>query len=399
MSMKRFICLLFSACACLLGMAQQALGTKAELKSPEVDADGTVTFRLHAPKAVSVEVSGDFLYSGESETKNPVVAKLVESEHGVWEWTTPKPLKPQPHSYFFTVDGLRTLDPSNVFVNRDVATLSNYFLVGGGVDGRYGVADVPHGTVSKVWYKSKSLGMERRMTVYTPAGYETNRNAYPVLYLLHGMGGDEDAWTTLGRAAQILDNLIASGQAVPMIVVMPNGNVSQKAAPGETPGRIEQPNFYLPNTMDGKMEETFPDIVQFVESTYRVKRKKSDRAIAGLSMGGFHSLHISKQYPDMFDYVGLFSAAIMPSDAPESGERSAIYDDMEVKLKKQFSNPPKVYWIGIGKDDFLYDSNKKYREMLDALGCRYEYHETSEGHIWRNWRTYLSEFVCTLFSR
>lgn len=315
----------------------------------------------------------------------------------MWTCTTPSSLLPELYSYSFSVDGVRTLDPSNVFVNRDVAVLSNYFIVSGGKGDLYSVKNVPHGTVSRVWYHSKTLNMDRRMTVYTPAGYEDGGRSYPVLYLLHGMGGDEEAWTSLGRAAQILDNLIAQGKARPMIVVMPNGNVSQEAAPGETPERIDQPVFNLPKTMDGGMELSFPDIVDYVERTYRVEKSKRSRAIAGLSMGGFHSLHISKLYPGMFDYVGLFSAAIFPADAPNSDTADGVYADMESRLKAQFADPPKLYWIGIGRDDFLYKSNEEYRRMLDRIGAEYTYYETGEGHIWRNWRIYLSEFVQLLF--
>lgn len=391
--------LISAACAALVGVvgmsAQQALGTMAPVKSPEINADGTVTFRLIAPKAVKVEIAGDFLWTTDSLTLNPVRGELLENADGVWEYTTPKPLRSELYSYSFVVDGMRTLDPSNVFVNRDVSILSNYFIVGGGRGDLYAVNDVPHGTVSRVWYDSPTLGMERRMTVYTPAGYESSGRKYPVLYLLHGMGGDEEAWIALGRAAQILDNLIARGKAEPMIVVMPNGNVSQPAAPGETPGGARQPEFYLPRTMDGGMEASFPDIVDFVERAYRVKKEKSARAIAGLSMGGFHSLHISKEYPDLFDYVGLFSAAIMPDARFENG--SEIYRDMEGKLRRQFANPPKLYWMGIGRDDFLYEPNREFRATLDKLGCKYVYNETEEGHIWRNWRVYLTDFAGQIF--
>ena len=131
------------------------------------------------------------------------------------------------------------------------------------------------------------------------------------------MGGDEEAWIALGRTAQILDNLIAQGKAKPMIVVMTNGNADQEAAPGESSLGLVKPNMQLPKTMEGSMESSFPDVIKFIESNYRVEKKKSSRAIAGLSMGGFHSLHISKQYPDMFDYVGLFSAAILPREGSE----------------------------------------------------------------------------------
>lgn len=168
-------------------------------------------------------------------------------------------------------------DPSNVYQIRDVATVTSIFIVGGGQADLYKVNDVPHGTVSKVWYDSPSLGMRRRMTVYTPAGYENNGKArYPVLYLLHGMGGDEQAWMELGRASQILDNLIAQGKAKPMIVVMPNGNASQEAAPGETSNGLVQPQFNLPKTMDGTYETSFPEIIEYVDSHYRTIRKRRD---------------------------------------------------------------------------------------------------------------------------
>ena len=284
--------------------AQQALWSGAPLKSPEIHADNTATFRLYAPKAVTVEVAGDFLYADTVAT----VGQMKEGKDGVWEYTTPKPLQSELYSYSFIVDGQKMLDPSNVFINRDVATVTNIFIVGGGRGDLYAVKNVPHGTVSRVWYDSPSLGMQRRMTVYTPAGYEKSNKKYPVLYLLHGMGGDEEAWIALGRTAQILDNLIAAGKAEPMIVVMPNGNVSQEAAPGETPERMDQPVFNLPKTMEGTMERTFPDIMKFVESTYRVKTQKSARTIAGLSMGGMHALHISKEYTLHHSLAHKFSA-------------------------------------------------------------------------------------------
>jgi len=207
------------------------------------------------------------------------------------------------------------------------------------------------------------------------------------------MGGDEEAWLALGRASQILDNLIAAGKAKPMIVVMTNGNVSQEAAPGESSLGYIVPTMQLPKTMDGSMEESFPDVVNFIDATYRTVKRKSGRAIAGLSMGGFHSLHISKQYPDMFDYVGLFSAAIMP----DKQVKSSVYDNTENKLKIQFNKNPKLYWIAIGKTDFLYKANEEYRKMLNEKGFKYTYYETDEGHIWRNWRIYLTEFVPMLF--
>ena len=369
-------------------LAQQALWGNAPVVSPEIHENKTVTFRLRAPKAVKVQVTGDFLAKG--------VADLVENKEGVWEYTTPEPLKPELYGYTFLVDGLKINDPSNVYMIRDVATITNVFIIGGERADLYKVNDVPHGTVSKVWYDSPSLGMDRRLTIYTPAGYETSGKRYPVFYLLHGMGGDENAWSELGRATQILDNLIAQGKAEPMIVVMTNGNAALEAAPGESSlGWEKQPTFQLPKTMEGSFEMHFPEVVKFVDKHYHTKANKKSRAIAGLSMGGFHSLHISKQYPDMFNYVGLFSAAIMPG----KNATSPVYEDMEGKLATQFAKKPALYWIAIGKTDFLYKANVEYRKLLDEKGYPYEYFENEDGHIWRNWRIYLSEFAPKLFKQ
>ena len=382
----------------IVAMAQQALWGIPQLKSPEVNADNTVTFRLLAPDAKEVKVTGDFLPTEKVRTDvgefdMPGSATLTKGENGMWEFTTTSPLSPELYGYSFIVDGFWTVDPGNVFVIRDISTLTNVFLIEGDQADLYKVADVPHGTVSKVWYDSPQLGMKRRLTVYTPAGYETSGKRYPVLYLLHGMGGDENAWSELGRATQILDNLIAAGKAEPMIVVMPNGNAAMEAAPGESSLGFTQPTPNLPKTMDGSYESSFPEIVDFIDSNYRTKRDKGSRAIAGLSMGGYHSLHISKEYPDMYDYVGLFSAAIFPN----KGVKSPIYDDMEGKLAVQFAKSPKLYWIAIGDKDFLYESNKEYRKLLDNKGFKYVYRESPDGHIWKNWRIYLSEFLPQLF--
>ena len=173
--------------------------------------------------------------------------------------------------------------------------------MGGDRDGLERVNGVTHVSVTRRWYARPSVDMKHRLTVYTPPGYEEGNEKYPVLYLLHGMGGDEEAWMALGRTSQIMDNLIASGKAKPMIVVMTNGNISQEAAPGETSAGLNPPSFMLPKTMDGTFESSFPDVVNFVEKNYRVKKEKSGRAISGLSMGGFHSMHISKEYHDRVD--------------------------------------------------------------------------------------------------
>ena len=392
--MKRLTALIVALLIGVTMFAQQALWGSAPVVSPEIHGNNTVTFRFKAPKAVRVQLTGDFLpVQKNAKFEAPGIVDLKEGQEGVWEYTTPEPLKPELYSYSFIVDGLRMNDPANVYLIRDVSTLTNVFIIGGDRADFYKVNPVPHGTVSRVWYDSPALGLERRMTVYTPAGYETGGKRYPVLYLLHGMGGDEEAWISLGRTAQILDNLIAQGKAKPMIVVMPNGNASQEAAPGESSRGMVPPTMQLPKTMEGSYEQAFPEIVKFIDKNYRTIKSKSGRAIAGLSMGGFHSLHISKQYPDMFNYVGLFSAAIMPNKEVSS----PIYENMEGKLKVQFDKNPALYWIAIGKTDFLYKANEEYRKLLDKKGYKYTYYESDEGHIWRNWRIYLTEFVPMLF--
>lgn len=392
--MKRLTALIVALLIGVTMFAQQALWGSAPVVSPEIHGNNTVTFRFKAPKAVRVQLTGDFLpVQKNAKFEAPGIVDLKEGQEGVWEYTTPEPLKPELYSYSFIVDGLRVNDPSNVYLIRDVSTLTNVFIIGGDRADFYKVNPMPHGTVSRVWYDSPALGLERRMTVYTPAGYETGGKRYPVLYLLHGMGGDEEAWISLGRTAQILDNLIAQGKAKPMIVVMPNGNASQEAAPGESSRGMVPPTMQLPKTMEGSYEQAFPEIVKFIDKNYRTVKSKSGRAIAGLSMGGFHSLHISKQYPDMFNYVGLFSAAIMPNKEASS----PIYENMEGKLKVQFDKNPALYWIAIGKTDFLYKANEEYRKLLDKKGYKYTYYESDEGHIWKNWRIYLTEFVPMLF--
>lgn len=396
--MKRIIQVVALLMISSVAYCQEALWNTQELVSPEIHANNSVTFRYFAPNAKSVKIVGDFLPARQQDTPFgkvdiPGIAELNREEDGVWEYTTAN-LPSELYTYSFEVDGMTTMDPNNVYLQRDVASLTNIFIVGGGQADLYSVNDVAHGSITKRWYNSPTLGKERRVTVYTPAGYETSNKKYPVLYLLHGMGGDEEAWSTLGRATQILDNLIAQGEAKPMIVVMTNGNVVQQAAPGESSLGLYKPQMVLPYSMEGTFESSFKDVITFVDTNYRTLKNKSNRAIAGLSMGGFHSLHISKENPDWFDYIGIFSGAIMPIndkvDAP-------IYQDLDAKLLRQFNKNPKLYWIGIGKTDFLYADNVSFRKRLDAAQHPYTYFETEGGHTWRNWRVYLSEFVKQLF--
>lgn len=403
-NMKKFTMI---AAALLLGsgaFAQQALFSGQSAESPVINEDGTVTFRYRAPKAVKVTLSGDFLPTQKISTPRgemevPGVAELKEGKNGLWEYTTDFKVAPEMYTYTFSVDGTSVIDPGNVFVNRDIASLTSVLLVpeAGARSDLYAVHRVPHGTVSKVWYPSATAGFDRRLTVYTPAGYEKNtKTRYPVLYVLHGIGGDEDAWVTQGRATQILDNLIARGEAKPMIVVFTNGNISQEAAPLENSTGYTRPTMSLPQTMEGTFETSFPEVVKFIDANYRTIAKKQGRAICGLSMGGFHTLYITLNNPDMFNWSGMFSAAI-GTGSEEKAAHPEIYRDIDGKLATYFSKKPALLWIGIGNTDFLIQSNNDFRAKLDAAGYPYEYMETDGGHIWRNWRIYLSEFVPKIF--
>lgn len=395
--MKRLLISLALAMLCLGVSAQERLFNSASVQSPVVNADGTVTFNLFAPKAVKVEVTGDFL----PEQSN--VAAMKEGPNGVWSYTTGK-LAPEMYSYTFNIDGMTGVkDPANVYVNRDIISFTNIFIVSdakGDKGDLYRVNEVPHGNLSKVWYNSPTLKMQRRMTVYTPAGYDKGKN-YPVMYLLHGAGGDENAWSELGRAAQIMDNLIATGKAKPMIVVMPNGNTDCQAAPGEWSRGMYQPSFMgsVNQRPIATMDESFMDIVKYIESHYKVAKGKKNRAICGLSMGGGHSFATSKRYPDAFNYVGLFSAGLNIGGERNKSFYELLQQNKEVQqqLSRLFSAKPALYWIAIGKTDFLYQQNADLRRYLDEKGYKYEYVETEGGHIWRNWRIYLTMFAQKIF--
>ena len=401
--MKKVITIIATLCVACSAFAQQALWGGASVESPVVNPDGTVTFRYQAPKAVKVTVSGDFLPTQkmtfnmggqEMSFDAPGVAELKEGRNGVWEYTTDFKVAPDMYTYSYSVDGKTVIDDNNIWVNRDISSLTSAFIVPGERADLYAIQDVPHGTVAKVWYESATAGFDRRLSVYTPAGYEQNKKVkYPVLYVLHGIGGDEDAWLDQGRAAQILDNLIAQGKAKPMIVVFTNGNISQEAAPGQNSTGYVRPTTSLPQTMEGTFETSFPEIVNFIDANYRTIAKKQSRAICGLSMGGFHTLYVSLNNPDMFGYSGMFSAAIGVSDASVS----PIYQDFDAKLATYFSKKPNLLWVGCGNTDFLIQANRDFIKKLEENKYKHTYLENEGGHIWKNWRIYLTEFVPKLF--
>ena len=314
--------------------------------------------------------------------------EMRRGDDGVWEYHS-EPLASELYYYWFMVDGIgHVADPSNSYVMRDVGSQMNYFIIPGGRGDLYAAQDVPHGSMTRVWAKVED-GRHRRMTIYTPAGYEKGKGRYPVLYLLHGMGGDEDCWQEFGRAVQILDNLIAEGRAVPMIVVMPNGNTAHKSAPGQSDEGMYKP--YFGGSMDGSFESSFGDIVRYVESHYRVVRKPSARAVAGLSMGGGHSLCLAANNPGMFDYVGLFSPAVKPR------MESPTYENLESKIAAMFAKNPKLFYVAIGDDDYLMEENVEFRRMLEEKGYPHHYNLTDGAHKWNVWRDYLVDLLPRLF--
>lgn len=371
-------------------MAQQNVGFReGSVVSPQINEDNSVTFRLRADAAGHVTVIGDWAANGGR-------GEMTRNADGVWTYTTPV-LPSEMYTYRIDVDGVVNLDPLNPFTRRDVGNVYSVFYIGGGCGDYYQVHDVPHGDVVTTWYHSDSAGADRRLSVYLPPCYGKEGRKYPVLYLLHGSGGDETAWLDLGHVARIMDNLIARGEAEPMIVVMPNGNFSKQAAPGETPENLAfRPVMtnMLTDYKNGAYEMAFTEIIGFIDNKYSTIPDRQHRAIAGLSMGGFHSLYIALNYPGWFDYVGLFSAGLMTD---LNIDREA-YRDEDAKLARLSELGCELFWIGIGKDDFLYEANTDFRKRLDSMGFDYIYHESERGHIWANWRQYLLLFVPQLFN-
>lgn len=376
---------------CTLAAAQQNLGDRSvTFVSPLVNNDRTVTLRLSAPHAKEVKVKGDW------DDKAPV--DMRRQEDGTWTWTTPQ-LESDLYIYTFRVDGTKIIDPSSIYTLRDVNSLFSMFYISGGKGDYYQVRDVPHGDVTRTYYDSKIFGREHRFTIYTPADYRKNPlKRFPVLYLLHGSGGDEESWITLGQVARIMDNLIAEGKAQPMIVVMPNGNGTYPAAPGETVENLDYRPMTMenmPNTRDSKYEQSFPELISFVDSHYRTIGNKQGRALAGLSMGGFHTFWISANNPGTFNYIGLFSATI----GTGGRERNIpYYQNVNDKLKALNISGCHLYDVYIGKSDFLYQHNlKDVRACLDEAGIKYNFIESERGHVWINWRSYLLDFTQKLF--
>lgn len=370
----------------------QPITKSVDLVSPEISENRQITFRLYAPDANEVTITGEWIneYNRASE-------KLIRSPDGIWSITTSS-LKEDLYVYYYNVDGVRALDPGNPYIVRSSGNLyANYVVVSGRQSNLYGYNNVPHGTLSKIWYESPIMGMKRRVFVYTPPGYETGRKNYPVLYLLHGGLQDEEAWSNCGRVVQILDNLIASGAAEPMIVVMPNGNGNQMASPNDIkPLDAVQNEASVFADAALFSQSMVKDIVPFIERNFRVVKNKDHRAIAGLSLGAINTQTIVNDSPGMFSYIGVFSFGIRNlGKSPEEIDRETIIREQKIEILKQAGY--KLYWIGCGKEDFVYSSVVELKKVLDKHNLSYVYQESAGGHTFSNWRLYLSEFIPLIF--
>lgn len=340
--------------------------------SPEVHADRTVTFRVRAPNATNVAVSGEW----------PGAKSLTNDAKGNWSVTF-GPLAPELYGYSFSIDGFQTLDPGNPAVKPARQPRTSILEVPGNPPLLHEFnAAVPHGTMREHWYQSKSLAKRRSLHVYTPPGYDQSRKDLPVMYLLHGNGDNDATWTALGRANVILDNLIAQKKAKPMIVVMTDGHAFVPA-PGPSATNAENRG----RSMKAFESDLLEDVMPFVESNYRTINKRASRAIIGLSMGGGQSLHIGLNHLDRFAWVGGMSAG-----TPETNSIAAVLADAKGTNKKL-----KLLWIAIGKDDFLLDRNKRLDEVLTAHGITHTFKVTDGNHSWPVWRKYLAEFTPMLF--
>lgn len=368
----------------------------ARLRSPEIHADRRVTFRLAAPKANEVALRGSW--------HNGASLPLVKGTDGAWTITI-GPLEPELYDYTFSVDGVRALDPNNAETERDSSRFSSQLMISGAASSLWDFKDVPHGSIEQIWHPAPTMGMRQRRTyVYLPPGYHEQRSQqYPVLYLLHGGSGDEDSWVTLGRAAVILDNQIAAGTAVPMIVVMPNGNddqfVSQGYGLGPTPSPQQlnapppDPGRYAlhapqhPEPYEDLFAESLvKDLVPFIERTYRVRANASHRAIAGLSMGAAQTVVITAHNPGRFDYIGIFSAGGMVGDP-----------QFDAQLEALARSQPKLYWTGAGDDDIARLRTRALYEGAHAKGLPATYTQIAGAHTWPLWRRFLADFAPHLF--
>ena len=387
--MKRILCIALLAFGSFVagGQEMNSLQFRTRVQSPEITTE-SITFRFVAPKAQRVGVSASWMgYRS---------APMSQGADGVWTLKADLP-SPELYTYTFNVDGVAVLDPANVFVVRDGARYMNAVLIPGGYADVYAQSPAP-GNLEQVWYHSAENDMIRRLYVYTPAGYDRNdrKTKYPVLYLLHGGGGDEDAWATLGRTCQILDNLIAEGKAEPMFVVMPNGNPDQYAA--QTLGIPVKADVKHYASGFDNYSSLAADIVPFIEENYPVIKNRKGRAVAGLSMGGGQSFFIAFRNVDLFANVGIFSSGLIGASAIGG----APFDG-EAVMPGLYSQPSKynrfdVIYLSCGEEDNRIDGMKDFKAKLDEKGYKgVVWEQYPGGHEWKVWRRNLASFVQLLF--
>jgi enterochelin esterase-like enzyme len=335
------------------------------LVSPELLPDGGVTFRFRAPKATEVKAAGQF---------GPD-AVMKKDEQGVWSAI----IRPAPagvHEYRFIVDGLSVIDPQNSAVKPQRWPGVSILHVPANPPAPWDLQDIPHGTIHEHTYLSKALGKWRRIFVYTPPGAS---GKLPVFYLAHGYSDNEATWTVHGKAHWIMDSLIASKKAVPMILVMPDAHALPPGAAGF--------GEYGPANSAALCRELVEDIVPLVERSYKVIAKPRSRAFAGLSMGGGHALTVAMNHHDKFNWIGAFSSAPPPTNAVAAGLNDAPGVNRDLKL----------FWIACGKKDFLFQRNGEFTALLKEKGIRHDYAVTEGDHSWPVWRQYLTDFAPKLF--
>lgn len=370
----------FAIPAFLMVLAAQPLAAQSTapppVVSPEVRADQRVTFRLRAPNAREVVVS----IEGASAP-----LPMQKGDDGVWSATS-DPLAPDFYGYSFKVDGVTQFDPSNYLIKPNFLNRASLMHVPGPASLSWEIAEVPHGEVHHHFYKSRLVGDQRDFYVYTPPGYDLRaKQSYPVLYLLHGYSDDASAWTSVGRANFILDNLIAQGKAKPMLVVMPLGYGEPKVL-ARGPG-VFQDRSITERNFDKFREALLDEVLPQVESAYLVKKDRESRAIAGLSMGGSESLLTGLNTLDQFAWIGAFSSG-------------GITDEFEKEfpaLNAQSGNRIRLLWIACGTDDHLIDINRQLRQWLASKSLKHVDIETPGAHTWMVWRRNLTDFTTLLF--
>jgi enterochelin esterase-like enzyme len=362
-----------------LSQAQAPGGARMPVESPEVLDDKRVTFRILAPKAESITLGGDLPGAGMGQAR-----ALTKGSNGVWEVTV-GPLPPGAYRYNFNIDTVAVVDPRNPKTSESNENTWSLVHVPGAA--WMDTQDVPHGAIAEVTYWSSVLKRFRRLHVYTPPGYESGSDKYPVFYLLHGAFDSDDSWGTVGRAGFIMDNLIAAGKARPMVVVMPHGHTGP---------------FRMGTPLAGEFEPEFlADILPQIEHRYRILADRQHRAISGLSMGGAQTLNIGIPNLDKFAYLGVFSSGVFgiaPGPGGNQGRGSGFEEKNQAALDDpQLKEGLKLIWFATGKDDFLLSTSRATVEMLKKHKFDVVYKETGGAHTWDNWREYLNEFAPQLF--